>query len=132
LAAVERELGRRHAIHRHEGLRMVVVDPPTFVTDELGPRPTDDLRGQRAWDRGARMIASYRQRHGATIDPPHADWAPARTIPPPGERTPPPADASRPHASSSAAPRRSTSASRADQSCRTPPAAPSGAGVPMI
>jgi conjugative relaxase-like TrwC/TraI family protein len=69
LAAVERELARRHAIHRAEGLRMVVVDPPAYVTDELGPRPVDDLRGQRAWDRGARTIESYRQRHGATIDP---------------------------------------------------------------
>ena len=69
LAVVERELARRHAIHRHERLRMVVVDPPAYVTDELGPRPIDDLRGQRAWDRGARTVESYRQRHGATIDP---------------------------------------------------------------
>ena len=45
LAAVERELARRHAIHRAEGLRMVVVDPPAYVTDELGRRPADDLRG---------------------------------------------------------------------------------------
>jgi conjugative relaxase-like TrwC/TraI family protein len=69
LVAVERELARRHAIHRHEGLRLVVVDPPAYVTDELGPRPADDLRGQCAWDRGARTIESYRQRHGATINP---------------------------------------------------------------
>ena len=69
LAVVERELARRHAIHRNEGLRIVVVDPPAYVTDALGPRPADDLRGQRAWDRGARTIESYRQRHGATIDP---------------------------------------------------------------
>jgi hypothetical protein len=69
LAGVERELARRAAIRRHEGMRMVIVDPPAYVTAELGPRPTDDLNRQRAWDRGARTIESYRQRHGATLDP---------------------------------------------------------------
>jgi conjugative relaxase-like TrwC/TraI family protein len=69
LAAVERELTRRSAIRRQVALRMVVVDPPAYVTDELGKRPTDDLNRQTMWDRGARAIESYRQRHGATIEP---------------------------------------------------------------
>jgi len=72
LAGVERELARRAAIRRHEGMRLVVVDPPAYVVNELGPRPTDDLNRQRAWDRGARTIESYRQRHGATIAPDQA------------------------------------------------------------
>ncbi|MFN8203590.1 MAG: hypothetical protein U0S48_13550 [Solirubrobacteraceae bacterium] len=50
-------------------MRTVIVDPPSYVTDELGRRPTDSLQRQRAWDRGARTIESYRQHHGATIDP---------------------------------------------------------------
>jgi hypothetical protein len=69
LVTVERELHRRATTQRHERLRTVIVDPPSYVTDELGPRPTDSLQRQRAWDRGARAIESYRQDHGATIDP---------------------------------------------------------------
>lgn len=69
LVTVERELHRRATIQRHERMRTVIVDPPSYVTDELGPRPNDSLRRQRAWDRGARAIESYRQHHGATIDP---------------------------------------------------------------
>jgi conjugative relaxase-like TrwC/TraI family protein len=69
LVTVERELHRRATIQRQERIRTVIVDPPSYVTDELGPRPADDLPGQRAWDRGARTIESYRRRHDATIDP---------------------------------------------------------------
>jgi hypothetical protein len=69
LVTVERELHRRATIERHERMRTVIVDPPSYVTDELGPRPTDSLCGQRAWERGARAIESYRQDHGAAIDP---------------------------------------------------------------
>jgi conjugative relaxase-like TrwC/TraI family protein len=69
LVTIERELHRRATIQRHERMRTVIVDPPSYVTDELGPRPTDSLQRQRAWDRGARAIESYRQDHGATIDP---------------------------------------------------------------
>jgi hypothetical protein len=69
LVSVERELHRRASVHRRERMRTVLVDPPSYVTDELGPRPTDSLQRQRAWDRGARAIESYRQDHGATIDP---------------------------------------------------------------
>lgn len=67
LAAIERELGHRASVHGRERMRTVVVAPPDYVTAELGPRPTDDLHRQRAWDRGARAIESYRQGHGATV-----------------------------------------------------------------
>ncbi|HWV87341.1 MAG TPA: MobF family relaxase [Capillimicrobium sp.] len=67
LAGVERELARRAAIRRQEAMRMVVVDPPAYVRDAIGRRPTDDLAKQHAWDRAARTIESYRQSHGATI-----------------------------------------------------------------
>jgi conjugative relaxase-like TrwC/TraI family protein len=69
LVAVERELHRRATIQRHERMRTVIVDPPSYITDELGARPADSLQRQRAWDRGARAIESYRQHHGARIDP---------------------------------------------------------------
>jgi conjugative relaxase-like TrwC/TraI family protein len=69
LVSVERELHRRATIQRHGRMRAVLVDPPSYVTDELGPRPTDSLTRQRAWDRGARTIESYRQEHAAATDP---------------------------------------------------------------
>ena len=71
LGAVEHELARREQTQHREALRLVIVDPPAYVTQELGPRPNDPA-GQRAWDHGARTIESYRQRHGAQIDPIHA------------------------------------------------------------
>jgi hypothetical protein len=67
LAAIERELEDRASVHGRERMRTVIVAPPDYVTAEIGPRPTDDLHGQRVWDRGARAIESYRQRHGATV-----------------------------------------------------------------
>jgi hypothetical protein len=69
LPVVQQEIARRSAIHRREALRTVLVDPPTYVTKELGERPTDDLHRQTAWDRGARIIESYRHQHSATIEP---------------------------------------------------------------
>ena len=68
LAGVEQELARRAQIQHREALRLVIVDPPAYITRALDPRP-DDLAGQRAWDHGARTIESYRQHHGAQIDP---------------------------------------------------------------
>jgi conjugative relaxase-like TrwC/TraI family protein len=69
LGAVERELAQRSTIRRHEALRTVTVDPATYITDELGTRPTEALHRQNAWDRGARTIENYRQQHGDAINP---------------------------------------------------------------
>jgi conjugative relaxase-like TrwC/TraI family protein len=68
LPVVEQEIARRSAIRRREALRMVLVQPPAYVTGELGERPTDDIHRQTAWGRGARTIESYRHQHGATIE----------------------------------------------------------------
>lgn len=80
LAAAETELARRARITRGEALRWVTIEPPTYVTSELGPRPEDPTR-RAAWDRAARTIETYRQRPGVDVsadraglgDVPHAD-----------------------------------------------------------
>lgn len=66
LAAAETELARRERVTRGEALRWVTVQPPAYVTNELGPRPAEPTR-QAAWDRAARTIESYRQRPGVSI-----------------------------------------------------------------
>ncbi len=68
LAAVETELGRRQHLKRTEALRLVTIDPPPYITQELGPRPEQPTL-QRRWDHGARTIESYRQRHGHHLTP---------------------------------------------------------------
>ncbi|UGS36114.1 ATP-dependent RecD-like DNA helicase [Capillimicrobium parvum] len=68
LAAVETELARREHTRRIEALRLVTIDPPAYVTQELGPRP-EEFTLQRRWDQGARTIESYRQRHGHHLAP---------------------------------------------------------------
>lgn len=39
------------------------LSPPTYVTKELGERPSDPAK-RKAWDRGVAGIESYRQEHG--------------------------------------------------------------------
>lgn len=66
LAAVETELHRRQQITQVEAMRRLTIDPPRYVTDELGPRP-DQPTTRRAWDRGSRAIEDYRRTHGRSI-----------------------------------------------------------------
>jgi conjugative relaxase-like TrwC/TraI family protein len=66
LAAAETELARRARITRGEALRWVTINPPAYITSELGPRPEDPTR-RAAWDRAARTIETYRQRPGLSI-----------------------------------------------------------------
>ncbi len=39
------------------------LSPPTYITKELGERPTDSAK-RKAWDRGVAGIERYRQEHG--------------------------------------------------------------------
>ncbi|HEY1855418.1 MAG TPA: hypothetical protein VGG40_12615 [Solirubrobacterales bacterium] len=54
-----------HLIEERIGARLaaVRVDPPDYVTRELGERPADATR-RRTWDRAVAEIESYRLEHG--------------------------------------------------------------------
>jgi conjugative relaxase-like TrwC/TraI family protein len=66
LAAAETELARRQRVTQAEALRWVTVEPPAYVTDQLGPRPEDPTR-RAVWDRAARTIETYRERPGVDV-----------------------------------------------------------------
>jgi hypothetical protein len=41
------------------------LKPPTYITKELGERPSDPSQA-KAWDHGAQAVESYRREHGVT------------------------------------------------------------------
>jgi conjugative relaxase-like TrwC/TraI family protein len=59
LASVEKVLGQR----RDMAVAAARVDPPRYITSELGERPGDPAKS-KAWDRGVTQIERYRQAHG--------------------------------------------------------------------
>jgi conjugative relaxase-like TrwC/TraI family protein len=59
LAAVSRVLADR----RELAITAARISPPTYITKELGERPSDPAKRQ-AWDRGVAQIERYRQEHG--------------------------------------------------------------------
>ncbi len=112
--AVLRERYRRHRAQLAERVLAATERPAGYVTQTLGPRPTEPNK-RTAWDRAARAIEAYAGRH----DPPHlhppvdndretraawqralratrdtgaelgpADPAPPAKLPPPGRRGP--------------------------------------------
>jgi conjugative relaxase-like TrwC/TraI family protein len=46
-------------------LTAIRLSPPSYVTKELGERPSDPAKG-KAWDRGVKEIEGYRREHGVT------------------------------------------------------------------
>jgi conjugative relaxase-like TrwC/TraI family protein len=63
---------REHAIAERllaerveQALTAARIEPPKYVTKELGERPSDPTQA-KAWDKGVRGIESYRQEHGVT------------------------------------------------------------------
>jgi conjugative relaxase-like TrwC/TraI family protein len=59
VAAIDRILDRREAM----ALAAVRVSPPDYLVAELGERPNGEAE-RVAWDRAAREVEGYRQRHG--------------------------------------------------------------------
>jgi conjugative relaxase-like TrwC/TraI family protein len=59
VAAIDRALDRREAM----ALAAVRVSPPDYLVAEIGGRP-EEGSGRVAWDRAAREVEGYRQRHG--------------------------------------------------------------------
>ncbi len=63
---------REHAIAERllaerveQALTAARIEPPKYVTKELGERPSDPTQA-KAWDKDVRGIESYRQEHGVT------------------------------------------------------------------
>jgi conjugative relaxase-like TrwC/TraI family protein len=59
VAAIDRVLDRREVM----ALAAVRVSPPDYLVAEIGGRP-EEGPGRVAWDRAAREVEGYRQRHG--------------------------------------------------------------------
>jgi conjugative relaxase-like TrwC/TraI family protein len=59
LAVADRVLAER----RELAITAARITPPSYITNELGERPTDPAK-QKAWDRGVAHIERYRQQHG--------------------------------------------------------------------
>jgi hypothetical protein len=66
LEAIERTLAER----RELAVTAACIDPPAYITKELGERPADAEK-RRSWEAGVRTIEGYRQEHGVK-DPDHA------------------------------------------------------------
>jgi conjugative relaxase-like TrwC/TraI family protein len=58
-AVADRVLAER----RQLAITAARLSPPTYITKELGERPTDPAK-RKAWDRGVAGVESYRQEHG--------------------------------------------------------------------
>lgn len=66
LSNAERVLAER----RQAAITAAILTPPTYITRELGERPSDpELRP--SWDKGVSEVEGYRQKHGIK-DPDHA------------------------------------------------------------
>jgi len=59
--AIDRLLGERE----ERMLTAARIQPPTYITHEMGARPADPAKA-KAWDRGVKTIEGYRQEHGVT------------------------------------------------------------------
>jgi hypothetical protein len=58
-AVIEHLIGERQRAR----LEAVRLDPPDYITKELGPRPSDPTKREH-WDKAVRGIEGYRQQHG--------------------------------------------------------------------
>jgi len=58
-AVIEHLAGERLKVR----LEAVRLDPPDYITKELGPRPSDPAKREH-WDKAVRGIEGYRQQHG--------------------------------------------------------------------
>jgi hypothetical protein len=59
----EFNVAARVAERRQLAITAARLSPPTYITKELGERPSDPTK-RKAWDRGVAGIETYRQEHG--------------------------------------------------------------------